>query len=123
MRFDQAFDIDGFDIEIEKLDLWVMRVGGSLRKTLAASEEALVVSFNGKFHLAMSFGGKQRVQFGDEFQLGGGGSSLEAGMGGNAQLSSNFLLHGDLTYQHRLSKTGFSEMIFHAVYTTLLCIF
>ncbi|WP_375623922.1 hypothetical protein [Bartonella sp. TT119HLJHH] len=81
MRFDQAFDIDGFDIEIEKLDLWVMRVGGSLRKTLAASEEALVVSFNGKFHLTMSFGGKKHVQFGDEFQLGGGGSSLEAGMG------------------------------------------
>ncbi len=87
MWFDKASDIDGFDIEIGKFDLWVMRVGGSLRKTLAASEEAPVVSFNGKLHLANSFGGKQRVQFGDEFQLGAFGSSLEAGMGFNAKLS------------------------------------
>ncbi len=68
MWFDKASDIDGFDIEMGKLDLWVMRVGGSLRKTLAASEEALVVSFNCKLQLAISFRGKQRVQFGDEFQ-------------------------------------------------------
>ncbi len=40
----------------------------SLRKMLAASEEALVVSFNCKLKLAISFRGKQRVRFGDEFQ-------------------------------------------------------
>ncbi|WP_375620130.1 MULTISPECIES: hypothetical protein [unclassified Bartonella] len=48
--------------------MWVMRVGGSLGKMLSVSEEGIVVSFNGKLHLANSFGGKQRVQFGDEFQ-------------------------------------------------------
>ncbi|WP_375703795.1 autotransporter outer membrane beta-barrel domain-containing protein [Bartonella sp. AD13SXNS] len=112
IRFDKASDIDGFDIEMGKLDQWVMRVGGNLSKTLAASEEGHVVSFNGKLHLTNSFGGKQRVQFGDEFQLGAFGSSLETGVGLKAQLSSNFALHGDVTYQHRLSKAGFSGTIF-----------
>lgn len=112
LRFDKASDIDGFDIEMGKLDQWVMRVGGRLSKTLVASEEGHVVSFNGKLHLTNSFGGKQRVQFGDEFQLGAFGSSLETGVGLKAQLSSNFALHGDVTYQHRLSKGGFSGTIF-----------
>ncbi|WP_039759127.1 autotransporter outer membrane beta-barrel domain-containing protein [Bartonella queenslandensis] len=112
LRFDKASDIDGFDIEMGKLDQWVMRVGGRLSKTLAAFEEGQVVSFNGKLHLTNSFGGKQRVWFGDEFQLGAFGSSLETGMGLKAQLSSNFALRGDVTYQHRLSKAGFSGIIF-----------
>lgn len=112
LRFDKAFDIDGFDIEMGKLDQWVMRVGGRLSKTLAVFEEGEVVSFNGKLRLSNSFGGKQRVRFGDEFQLGAFGSSLETGMGLKAQLSSNFVLHGDVTYQHRLSKGGFSGTVF-----------
>ncbi|WP_375639295.1 hypothetical protein [Bartonella sp. MF74HXZ] len=48
--------------------MWGMRVGGSLRKMLSVSEEGITVFFNGKLHLANSFGEKQRVQFGDEFQ-------------------------------------------------------
>ncbi|WP_330169117.1 hypothetical protein [Bartonella grahamii] len=66
--------------------------------------------FNGKLHLANSFGGKQPVQFGDEFQLGG--ASLEIGVGLNAQLFSNFALHGDVTYQHEFKKVGFSGVRF-----------
>ncbi|WP_338070267.1 MULTISPECIES: autotransporter outer membrane beta-barrel domain-containing protein [Bartonella] len=112
LRFDRASDIDGFDVEMGKLDQWVMRVDGRFSKTLAAFEEGQVVSFSGKLYLTNNFGGKQRVQFGDEFQLEAFGSSLETGMGLNAQLSSNFALHGDVTYQHRLSKAGFSGMIF-----------
>ncbi|WP_142417042.1 autotransporter outer membrane beta-barrel domain-containing protein [Bartonella massiliensis] len=112
MRFDKTLDIDGFDIEMGNLDQWLMRVGGRFSKTFAASEEGSVISFNGKLHLANSFGGKQRVQFGDEFQLGAFGSSLETGVGLNAQVSSNFVLHGEVTYQHRLRKAGFSGMTF-----------
>lgn len=112
LRFDKASDIDGFDIEMGKLDQWLARIGGRLTKTLAASEEGYIVSFNGRLHLTNSFGGKQRVQFGDEFQLGTFGSSLETGVGLKAQLSSNFALHGDVTYQHRLSKGGFLGTIF-----------
>ncbi|MBB5073942.1 hypothetical protein HNQ69_001075 [Bartonella callosciuri] len=108
LQFDKASDIDSFDIEMEKPDQWVMRVGGRLTKTLAASEEGCVVSFNGKFHLTRSFGEKQFVHLGDAFQLGAFGSSLESGLGFNAQLSSNFAFHVDMTYQQRLGKSGFS---------------
>ncbi|MGF7158390.1 autotransporter outer membrane beta-barrel domain-containing protein, partial [Bartonella heixiaziensis] len=112
LRFDKASDIDGFDIEMKKLDQWVMRVGGRLTKTLAASEEGRVVSFNGKLHFTHGFGEKQTVHFKDAFQLGAFGSSLEAGLGVNARLSSKFAFHGDLVYQHKLTKAGFSGVSF-----------
>ncbi len=108
LLFDKASDVDGFDIEIGKLNQWVMRAGGRLSKTLPASQTGNIVSFSGKLHLAHSFAGKQFVHFGDKFQLGAFGSLLEAGIGFNAQLSSNFALHGDVTYQHKISKAGFS---------------
>ncbi|WP_019220128.1 autotransporter outer membrane beta-barrel domain-containing protein [Bartonella florencae] len=106
--FDKTSDIDGFDIDMGKPDQWVMRVGGHLSKTLPATQTGNIISFNGKLHLAHSFGEKQFVHFGDKFQLGAFGSSLEAGIGFNAQLSSKFALHGDATYQHKISKAGFS---------------
>ncbi|WP_273756953.1 autotransporter outer membrane beta-barrel domain-containing protein [Bartonella sp. MM73XJBT] len=108
LQFDKASDIDGFDIEMGKPNQWVMRVGGRLSKALAVSQTGSVVSFNGKLHFTHCFGEKQFVHFGDKFQLGAFGSSLEAGLGFNAQLSSKFALLGDVTYQHKLSKAGFS---------------
>ncbi|WP_273782711.1 autotransporter outer membrane beta-barrel domain-containing protein [Bartonella sp. ML69XJBT] len=108
LQFDKASDIDGFDIEMGKPNQWVMRVGGRLSKALAVSQTGSVVSFNGKLHFTHRFGEKQFVHFGDKFQLGAFGASLEAGLGFNAQLSSKFALLGDVTYQHKLSKAGFS---------------
>ncbi|MGF7158308.1 autotransporter outer membrane beta-barrel domain-containing protein [Bartonella heixiaziensis] len=112
LQFNKARDIDNFDIDMGKLDQWVARVGGRLTKTLAAADEARVVSFYGKLHLAHGFGGKQFVHFKDAFQLGAFGSSLETGLGFNAQLSQKFVLHGDLVYQHKLTKAGFSGTSF-----------
>ncbi|KEC54009.1 autotransporter outer membrane beta-barrel domain-containing protein [Bartonella koehlerae] len=112
IQFDKARDIDDFEIALGKLDQWTMRVGGRLTKALAATEEARVVSFYGKLHLAHSFGEKQFVYFKDAFQLGGFGSSVEAGLGFNARLSSKFSLHGDLVYQQKLTKAGFSGTSF-----------
>ncbi|WP_273758647.1 hypothetical protein [Bartonella sp. AU55XJBT] len=51
--------------------------------------------FNGKFHIAIGFKGKQCVRFGDQCSLGAFGSSLETGVGLNTQLSSNFVFYGD----------------------------
>ncbi|WP_406604167.1 autotransporter outer membrane beta-barrel domain-containing protein [Bartonella gliris] len=112
LRFDKASDIDGFDIEMGKPEQWVMRVGGRLTKTLPVSKEGRVVSLNGKLHITRGFGEKQFVHLGDSFQLGAFGSSLEAGLGFNAQLSPKFVLYGDATYQQRLSKAGFSGTSF-----------
>ncbi|EJF97948.1 outer membrane autotransporter barrel domain-containing protein [Bartonella vinsonii subsp. arupensis Pm136co] len=112
LHFDKASDIDGFDIEMGKPDQWVVRVGGRLTKTLSASEKGRVFSFNGKLHLVHSFGEKQFVHLGDAFQLSAFGSSLDAGLGFNAQLSPKFSVHGNVTYQHKLSKAGFSGTSF-----------
>ncbi|CAK02073.1 autotransporter outer membrane beta-barrel domain-containing protein [Bartonella tribocorum] len=112
LPFNKVRDVDGFDIDLGKIHQWVGRVGGRLTKMLVAGDEAQVISFYGKLHLAHGFEGKQFVHFKDAFQLGAFGSSLETGLGFNAQLSQNFALHGDLIYQHKLTKAGFSGTSF-----------
>ncbi|WP_273789424.1 autotransporter outer membrane beta-barrel domain-containing protein [Bartonella sp. ML70XJBT] len=112
LQFNKVRDVDSFDIELGKLHQWVGRVGGRLTKMLVATDESQVISFYGKIHLSHGFEGKQFVHFKDPFQLGAFGSSLETGLGFNAQLSQNFALHGDLVYQHKLTKAGFSGTSF-----------
>ncbi|WP_375631521.1 MULTISPECIES: autotransporter outer membrane beta-barrel domain-containing protein [unclassified Bartonella] len=112
LQFNEARDIDNFNIEMDKLDQLMVRVGGRLMKTLTASEKDRDVSFYGKIHFAHDFGKERAVRFKDSFQLGAFGSSLEAGLGLNARLSQKFALHGDLVYQHKLSKGGFSGISF-----------
>ncbi|WP_455481734.1 autotransporter outer membrane beta-barrel domain-containing protein [Bartonella sp. B35(2025)] len=112
LQFDKVRDIDNFDIEMGKLDQWLVRVGGRLTKTHTELEGVRDVSFYGKINLAHSLGNKQTVHFKDAFQLGSFGSSVEAGLGVNIKLLSNFALHGDFIYQHKLSKAGFSGTTF-----------
>ncbi|WP_455473902.1 autotransporter family protein [Bartonella sp. B30(2025)] len=112
LHFKEEHDIDGFDIKMDHLDQWVMRVGGRLTKTLPVMKDARVVSFYGKLHLSHSFREKHSVHFKDAFQLGAFGSSLDAGVGFNVKVLPNLALHGDLTYQHKLTKAGFSGASF-----------
>ncbi|EJF84951.1 autotransporter outer membrane beta-barrel domain-containing protein [Bartonella rattimassiliensis] len=112
LQFNKARDIDNFDIEMGKLNQWVARVGGRLTKTPTGSEGMNAVAFYGKLYLAHGFGEKQSVNFKDDFQLGAFGSSLEAGLGFNAKLFSQFSLHADVLYQHKLNKAGFSGASF-----------
>ncbi|EJF76001.1 autotransporter outer membrane beta-barrel domain-containing protein [Bartonella alsatica] len=112
LQFDKARDIDNFDIEMGKLDQWVGRIGGRLIKTPTGFDGVNAISFYGKLYLSHSFGEKQSVRFKDAFQLGSLGSSLEAGLGFNAKLSSKFTLYGDFLYQHKLRKAGFSGTSF-----------
>ncbi|WP_375659297.1 autotransporter outer membrane beta-barrel domain-containing protein [Bartonella sp. MR30HLJHH] len=112
LQFNEARDIDNFNIEMGKLDQLMVRMGGRLMKTLTASEKDRDVSFYGKIHFAHDFGKERAVRFKDSFQLGAFGSSLEAGLGLNARLSQKVALHGDLVYQHKLSKGGFSGISF-----------
>ncbi|WP_375685349.1 autotransporter outer membrane beta-barrel domain-containing protein [Bartonella sp. TT110JLCBS] len=112
LQFNKVRDVDGFDIDLGKLHQWIGRIGGRLTKRLVATDEAQVISFYGKLHLAHGFEGKQFVHFKDAFQLGAFGSSLETGLGFNAQLSQKFALYGDLVYQHKLTKAGFSGTSF-----------
>ncbi|KEC54010.1 autotransporter outer membrane beta-barrel domain-containing protein [Bartonella koehlerae] len=112
LQFDKARDIDNFDIEMGKLDQWVARVGGRLSKAPTGSEGINATSFYGKLYLVHGFRKKQSVHFKDAFRLGAFGSSLEAGLGFNARLSPKFVLHGDVVYQQKLTKAGFSGASF-----------
>ncbi|WP_254493622.1 autotransporter outer membrane beta-barrel domain-containing protein [Bartonella sp. B1099] len=112
LQFDKFRDIDGVDVEIKKADQWLMRIGGYLSKTFTAYEKDRIISLNGNIHLAHHFGEKQFVHLKDVFQLGAFGSSLEAGLGINAQFSSKVTLHSNLSYQHKLTKAGFSGVRF-----------
>ncbi|WP_208436321.1 autotransporter outer membrane beta-barrel domain-containing protein, partial [Bartonella phoceensis] len=112
LQFKKTRDIDGFDIDMGNLDQWIMRVGGRLVKTPSGSEEVEAVSLYGKLYFSHGFGRARSVHFKDAFPLGNFGSSLETGLGFNARLSQNFALHGDLVYQHKLTKAGFSGTSF-----------
>ncbi|WP_144754709.1 autotransporter outer membrane beta-barrel domain-containing protein [Bartonella saheliensis] len=112
LQFDKFRDIDGIDVEMKKADQWLMRIGGYLSKTFTAYEKDRVISLNGNIHFAHHFGEKQFVHLKDIFQLGSFGSSLETGVGINAQFSSKVILHSNLSYQHKLTKAGFSGVRF-----------
>ncbi|MEL6089686.1 autotransporter outer membrane beta-barrel domain-containing protein [Bartonella schoenbuchensis] len=112
LMFNSARDIDGFSINMGTPNQLTTRLGGRLAQEFALMEEDSSVSFYGKLHLMGSFGGKQFVQFKDTFQLGAFGSSMEAGVGVQAQLSSQIALHGDVVYQQKLTKAGFSGSTF-----------
>ncbi|WP_455479127.1 autotransporter family protein [Bartonella sp. B23] len=112
LRFNKTHDVDGFDIDMGKLDQWIMRVGGRLVKIPNRAEKVNAVAFYGKLYFSHGFGGARSVHFKDAFQLGAFGSSLETGLGFNARLSQKFVLHGDLSYQHKLTKAGFSGTSF-----------
>ncbi|QEE09647.1 autotransporter outer membrane beta-barrel domain-containing protein [Bartonella kosoyi] len=114
LQFHQALDVDNLDVDLGKFHQWMGRVSGRLSKTLGVSEKGREVSFYSKLSYLHSFEDKQFVSFKNDFQLGSFGSSLEAGLGFDARLSSKLSLHGDVTYQHRLKKVGFSGTHFSA---------
>ncbi|WP_078690039.1 autotransporter outer membrane beta-barrel domain-containing protein [Bartonella schoenbuchensis] len=112
LMFNSTRDVDGFNINMGSPSQLTTRLGGRLAQEFALMEEDSSVSFYGKLHLMGNFGGKQFVQFKDTFQLGAFGSSMEAGVGVQAQLSSQIALHGDVVYQQKLTKAGFSGSTF-----------
>ncbi|WP_035457281.1 autotransporter outer membrane beta-barrel domain-containing protein [Bartonella bovis] len=112
LMFNSARDVGGGDIKIGSPSQLTTRLGGQLTKTLTRIRKGHSVSFYGKLHLMSSFGGKQFVQFKDTFQLGVFGSSMEAGVGVQAQLSSQIAIHGDVVYQQKLTKAGLSGSTF-----------
>ncbi|WP_375644971.1 autotransporter outer membrane beta-barrel domain-containing protein [Bartonella sp. MR100HLJHH] len=114
LQFNPAHDVDNIEVDLGKFHQWMGRVGGRLSKTLNVSEEGRVVSFYSKLSYLHSFEDKRFVSFKNDFQLGFFGSSLEAGLGFNARLSSKLSLYGDINYQHRLTKAGFSGASFSA---------
>ncbi|WP_455481737.1 autotransporter outer membrane beta-barrel domain-containing protein [Bartonella sp. B35(2025)] len=105
-------DIDGFKVHMNNPYQWLVRVGGRLMQTFAHTERDHTVSFYGKLHVIKAFADNHTIKIGDTFHLDTMGSSVEGGLGVNAQLSQDISLHADISYQHKLQKSGVSGINF-----------
>ncbi|WP_342753038.1 autotransporter outer membrane beta-barrel domain-containing protein [Bartonella sp. ML69XJBT] len=114
LHFGRVRDVDHIDVDLGKFSQWTGRIGARLSKTLTTSKVGRLVSFYSMLYFSHSFGDRQFVSFKKEFQLSDLGSPLEVGLGFNARLSPQFVLHGDIIYQHRLTKAGVSGASFSA---------
>ncbi|WP_019222116.1 autotransporter outer membrane beta-barrel domain-containing protein, partial [Bartonella senegalensis] len=112
LTFSTLSDVDGFNVDMGNPHQWLLRVGGRLTQTISSVEKGSTTSFYGKVNLMKAFGDNSTIQIGDAFHLDSMGASVEGGFGVNAQLSHNFALHADVTYQHKLQKAGISGLNF-----------
>lgn len=110
--FGTLSDIDGFQVNINTPHQWLGRIGGRLTKIMLPIEKDRVLSVYGKLNVIKAFGEKRTIDVIESFHLDSMGSSLEGGLGINAQLSKNIALHADVNYQHKLQKAGVSGINF-----------
>ncbi|EJF76674.1 outer membrane autotransporter barrel domain-containing protein [Bartonella sp. DB5-6] len=103
-------DVDGFNVNMGSPHQWLVRVGGRLTQDISTTKEGSTVSLHGKLNFIRAFGDKGTIQIGDTFHLNYMKSSIEGGLGVNAQLSQNIVLHADVNYQQKLQKDGLSGM-------------
>ncbi len=109
--FDTLVDVDNLKIDMKNPSQWLARIGGRITKTVS-TQNNLPLSFYGKVNLLKTFGDDSTIQSGRDFDLDPTGTSLEGDVGINAQLSQNLSLHGDVSYQQKLQKTGISGASF-----------
>ncbi len=111
LMFNTIEDADNFTVDMNNPSQWLIRVGGRLTKTIS-TENNRPMSFYGKVNLIKTFGDDGTIHIGRDFDLDPMGPAIEGGIGINAQLSHNFSLHGDVSYQQKLQKTGISGASF-----------
>ncbi|WP_375655311.1 autotransporter outer membrane beta-barrel domain-containing protein, partial [Bartonella sp. AA83SXKL] len=111
LMFNTIEDADNFTVDMKNPSQWLIRVGGRLTKTIS-TENNRPMSFYGKVNLIKTFGDDGTIHIGRDFDLDPMGPAIEGGVGINAQLSHNFSLHGDVSYQQKLQKTGISGASF-----------
>ncbi|WP_254474511.1 autotransporter outer membrane beta-barrel domain-containing protein [Bartonella sp. B1098] len=112
VAFGTLSDIDGFQVNIKTPHQWLVRIGGRLTKTILPIENDRILSFYGKLNVIKAVGEKSTIDIVEPFRLDSMGSSLEGGLGINAQLSKNIALHVDVNYQQKLQKSGISGINF-----------
>ncbi|QEE12520.1 autotransporter outer membrane beta-barrel domain-containing protein [Bartonella krasnovii] len=105
-------DIDGFNVDMGNPHQWLVRVGGRLTQKIVPTEDGRILSFYGKLNVIKAFSNNGTIQIGESFHLDTMGAAIEGGFGVNAQLSTNLSLHGDVSYQQKLQKTGISGTSF-----------
>ncbi|WP_254492295.1 autotransporter outer membrane beta-barrel domain-containing protein [Bartonella sp. B1099] len=111
LTFDTIADADNFTVDMQNPHQWMIRIGGRLTKSIS-TENNRPMSFYGKVNLIKTFRDDQSLHIDKDYKLDAMGSALEGGLGINAQLSTNLSLHGDVSYQQKLQKTGISGASF-----------
>ncbi|GAA5107627.1 autotransporter outer membrane beta-barrel domain-containing protein [Bartonella jaculi] len=112
LRLGTFSDVDGFKVNMGTPHQWLVRVGGRLTQTILPSKEGCPLSFYGKLNIIKTFGDNGTIQIGDTFHLDSMGTSIEGGLGVNAHLTQNAVLHANVNYQHKLQKAGASGINF-----------
>ncbi|UNF46548.1 autotransporter outer membrane beta-barrel domain-containing protein [Bartonella krasnovii] len=111
LTFDTIADANNFTVDMNNPHQWMIRVGGHLTKSIT-TENNRPMSFYGKVNLIKTFGDDQVIHVDEDYKRDPVGTSLEGGVGINAQLTQNLSLHGDVSYQQKLQKTGISGASF-----------
>ncbi|WP_432788433.1 autotransporter outer membrane beta-barrel domain-containing protein [Bartonella sp. C271] len=112
LMFDIILDSDNLEVNMKDPNQWLVRVGGRLTKTVPVIEKDSFISYYGKMNVIKTLKHSNSIEVGDTFYLDSMGSAIEGGLGVNMQLTKNILVHGDASYQQRLSKTGISGASF-----------
>ncbi|WP_019222027.1 autotransporter outer membrane beta-barrel domain-containing protein [Bartonella senegalensis] len=110
LMLDVLSDADGLRVDMGNPHQWLVRIGGRLTKNLTTIEEDdnHAVSFYGKLNVLKAFGDGGTIKIGENFHLDPTGSSIEGGVGVNANISQKIVLYGDISYRHKLQKAGVS---------------
>ncbi|WP_372712456.1 autotransporter outer membrane beta-barrel domain-containing protein [Bartonella machadoae] len=111
LMFKSIEDANNLIIDMNNPSQWLIRVGGRLTKTIS-TENNHPLSFYGKVNFIKTFGDDGSITIGRDFDLDPMGAAIEGGLGISAQLSHNLSLHGDVSYQQKLQKTGISGASF-----------
>ncbi|WP_438721742.1 autotransporter outer membrane beta-barrel domain-containing protein, partial [Bartonella rochalimae] len=112
LMFDNISDGNDLEIDMNNPNQWLVRIGGRLTKTVTAAENGHIISLYGKLNMINAFGDGDTIQVADNFHLDPMGTSVEGGVGINAQLNKKLGLHGDVSHQHKLQKAGISATSF-----------
>ncbi|UNE55573.1 autotransporter outer membrane beta-barrel domain-containing protein [Bartonella machadoae] len=113
--FKRLSDANGLEVDMNNPRQWLVRIGGRLTQAITTeeeTEETNAFSFYGKLNILKAFGENETIKIVDAFYLDPTGSSIEGGIGVNAFLSENIVLHGDISYRQKLQKAGVSGTSF-----------
>ncbi|KEG21753.1 autotransporter outer membrane beta-barrel domain-containing protein [Bartonella bacilliformis] len=118
LNFETISDIDKFDVDMDDPRQWLVRVGGSVSKTVPMNNiipmgnKNDLVSFYGKLHLIKAFSDNSTITMGDQFHVDSVGSSLEGGLGFVSEFSNSLSLHSEINYRCALQRSGTSGTSF-----------
>ncbi|WP_074381348.1 autotransporter outer membrane beta-barrel domain-containing protein [Bartonella doshiae] len=116
LSFENIKDADKLEVDMKNPSQWLARIGARVTKTIASTEKDNSTSFYGKLNFLTAFGDDTKIKVGKDSKTGKDfnidlesvRSSIEGGLGIKANLSKNFSIHADVSYQQKLQKAGIS---------------